>query len=523
MPKRCRVETGWGADVCKRLVWEKDHEGLCFFHSLREKDPREFRERFIEGFERLQPTSPNGFMMITHFVFPSFEAPKGFEFSKPDCDINFTESRFTGTSDFKNARFKASSASFSKAVFDDLVDFSGTEFDCPIGFSNAVFQDEANFKGTELPGGTYFGGAELHRGAGFSGAFFRGYAGFDHAEFGGKAEFRRAKMLGWVDFTNTVFKGEADFGNADFSKALFLGTEFRSDVNMGNAKFRNKAYFPEAHFKKQVNLLDARFLGEFDFREAIFEKGDFDAFELTSRRKEEWSSKLDHGTSRTFDDLLDMAKHLRDDVDPFEVPTGLDNYTHMCKMVFSREGEEASATFLKRLDEEKMVHEIAFIWWAYYGAVKAFVDIFGECPQLLVALSKSCMDRLTPDEEEAKYFVNRALTIDPDNYWVVWDVLLDRNPAVWTERMYKKAGMGVPPWTWEEQVQLLDKILEIKPNDLLGTLLRENVMKENKTISELGPDFWNEEISPRYPWGSLHLKRVLAECAKWKKRHKTET
>jgi hypothetical protein len=87
--------------------------------------------------------------------------------------------------------------------------------------------------------------------------------------------------------------------------------------------------------------------------------------------------------------------------------------------------------------------------------------------------------------------------------------------------MYEKTGMKPPRWTWEEEVSILDRILEIKPDDEIAILMRDRMLREKRTHSELGADFWNEEISPKYHWDRLSLEQVLPECGEWKRRHKS--
>jgi len=218
----------------------------------------------------------------------------------------------------------------------------------------------------------------------------------------------------------------------------------------------------------------------------------------------------------TFDNVLLTAKELVDDLDDALVPVELDRYTQICRKVFASEGEEASARFLMELDEIDFV----FREFAYYGAVKAFVEVFGECPPLLVGLVKSCLSRLTIDTEDAKYFLDRAISIDPEDYWVLWEVLMEGEPCIWTEEMYERVGMGPRPWTWKQEARLLDKILDIKPKDELALLIKETIERERKSIHRVGDDFWNREVTTRFEWGPLPLKEVVPECIEWKKRHK---
>jgi uncharacterized protein YjbI with pentapeptide repeats len=519
MLKKCVVETGWGADRCDRPIWDMDDIGRCYFHSQKEKDPKEFQERFLEEFEKLDVGDSKERVMITRFVFPHFKAPEGLELAISNETIDFGKSTFTGPTDFKAVRFEGDIVDFSEAVFEERVDFSGSEFDCMAHFGDVIFQDEVNFENCDFRYVSFWKTKFLKR-ARFGNTLVRGTADFEEAEFQGEADFRQAKILRWSDFTKARFRSQVDFANADIRKALFLYTEFLDRVEFGNCKFRKMALFPSCHFKGDSNLGEAKLLGEIDLREARFDRPDSTVHEFISRRDAELKSKLDRGTEKTLDDLLEMAMNLARHVDIVdgEVPVDLGRYTESCRRVFARGGEEASATFLKTLDEEEMLEKIPFRWWACYGAVKAYVDVFGECPQLLVALSKNCMERIPPDEMEAKYFMNRALTVDPQNYRVMLEVLLDRNPGVWIEEMYRKAGVVPPRWSWREEVGILDGILGIRPNDELAQFMRSRIVQEKKTVDELGADFWNVEIQQRYSF-HLPLKQVLSECAKWKGRH----
>jgi len=519
MLKKCKVETGFGAELCSRPTWDEDDRDRCYFHSQKEKDPKEFQERFLEEFEKLDVGDSKDRVMITRFIFPDFKAPEGLELAISDETIDFGKSVFTGPTDFKVVRFEGSIVDFSEAVFEERVDFSGCEFDCMAHFSDAVFQNEVNFENCDFRYVSFWKTKFLQR-ARFGNTLVRGTADFEEAEFQGEADFRQTKILRWSDFTKTRFSSPVDFVHADIRNALFLYTEFLDRVDFRNCKFRKKALFPSCHFKGDSNLDESQLLGEIDLREARFDRTDSTIRELISRADTELKSKLGRGTKKTLDDLLEMAVNLARHVDIIdgEVPVDLGRYTESCRRVFAREGEKASATFLKTLDEEQMMEKIPFRWWAYYGAVKAYVDIFGECPPLLVALSKSCMERIPPDEMEAKYFMNRALTVDSQDYRVMLEVLLDNHPGVWIEEMYRKAGIGPPRWTWEEEVRILDIILRIRPNDELAEFMRRRMVQEKKTYEELGADFWNVEIRQRFSF-HLPLKQVLSECAKWKEKH----
>jgi tetratricopeptide (TPR) repeat protein len=214
--------------------------------------------------------------------------------------------------------------------------------------------------------------------------------------------------------------------------------------------------------------------------------------------------------------LLQFAKRLGSDLDENEVPVELEGFVDACRRIYSEVGRESSEAFLLTLDDDNMVDKIPFAEWAYYGSVKAYIEVYGDCPQLLVGLAKSCMTRLTPNEEEARSFLDRALSLDPENYWILWNILMEQDPCLWTEGMYKKAGLEPPPWKWDEEVSILNRILHIEPDNKLAILLKEKMVKEQRRVSELDPRFLNKEVSPKYPYSRLYLKEVLPQCADWK-------
>ena len=160
----------------------------------------------------------------------------------------------------------------SNAIFQELVNFGGTNFTGEAWFSEGNFSGsydlsgvDADFGGiqiiyTDLDGSACFkdakfsGGIANFRGAEFSG----GVANFWGAEFsGGVANFWRAEFSGGdADFGLAVFSG----GDADFEEAVFSG----GDTNFWRAEFSGGgAYFGETKFSG----------GDANFGKAVFSGG----------------------------------------------------------------------------------------------------------------------------------------------------------------------------------------------------------------------------------------------------------
>ncbi len=388
-------------------------------------------------------------------------------------------------------------------------------------FIDAEFYGEANFERSSFHE-ISFVRARFHQKARFENVQFLGNVGFEDGEFRGKSVFRGAKMAYWADFTKAKFQDSVDFSNVDFREALFMGSQFFKNADFKNTKFRRKGLFPTAHFMGKANVLEAEFLGDVDFKDARFDQGDSEIAELLSRREEECRSRAERGTTMTFNDVMSMAKHLGDEVDGYEVPLEIEKFTQLCRDVFTKGGEVNSRTFLLTLDNEKMTVEIPNFEWVYYGVVKAYIGLFGECPGLLIALAENCLSRLSHDSIEGRYYRQRALALDPEDPWVLWMFLLEHDPCTLRKDMLEKARVYIHGMSWRDEVDLLDRILKRKPDDPLATLLKEKMVQDRKRIHELDEDFRYGQMRKvntfEGPGGGPYLGSVLPDCRKWQKR-----
>jgi uncharacterized protein YjbI with pentapeptide repeats len=498
---RCGARNRYGRRICRRRRWKEDHHGLCFLHSGEEKDPVEFQERFLKELAKLQRKHSSYSIDFSHLVFPDVKLTEGLTISTRQFpfSISFSNAQFMGVADFRNVSIHM------------LSDFIGAEF-----------YGEANFEGSSFYE-TSFWRSRFHQKARFENVQFLGNVDFVDGEFRGEAEFRGAKMAYWADFTGAKFRDPVDFSKADIREALFMGSQFFEDVDFKNTKFRRKGLFPTAHFMGKAHVLEAEFRGDVDFQGAESDQGDSGVAELLSRREKEWRSRAELGTTKTFNDVMNMAKHLGDEIDDYEVPMEIERFTQLCRDSFTKEGKADSHAFLLTLDNEKMAAEIPGFLWVYYGAVKAYVDLFGDCPGLLIALAENCMLRTRHNGIEGRYYLQRAIDLDPENPWVLWMFLLENDPCVYRKDMFEKTGLHRR--TWKDEVGLLDRILKRKPGDPLATLLREKMVRNKKRLYELDEDFRYGQMRKfntfNGPGGGAYLRSVLPDCINWRKRHKS--
>ena len=189
-------------------------------------------------------------------------------------DVDFTQSKFDGTTNFRLTSF-GKSTSFWKAGFLADANFQGAKFAGYASFQSAAFSENADFRGAGF-------GEELN----MEFASFLGNAVFLGSCMERDANFFRAELL-VVNFTDAVLQGNAQFSEAKLGRSIFTGTHFlgkasfkgswfQGDASFQNAFFQGEAFFSQGKFKSPAFFEQATFEDEAQFSDvSFFEPADF--------------------------------------------------------------------------------------------------------------------------------------------------------------------------------------------------------------------------------------------------------
>ncbi len=194
---------------------------------------------------------------------------------------HFNETRFCGSADFTEAVF-SQGATFNRARFDLLQkgpDQDGddeeasllhAEADMFVSFERCTFHadEEGHVATFEY---AKFGDRNFRREVSFDGAYFRPSIGlgkerpkviFHRALFIGCTSFNQAQFLPQVagDFTHARFEDKLDLGDCLFAGPVsFAKAQFRQDVVLAQAGFKDYPDFRQATFTHAPELVDAHF------------------------------------------------------------------------------------------------------------------------------------------------------------------------------------------------------------------------------------------------------------------------
>jgi uncharacterized protein YjbI with pentapeptide repeats len=153
-----------------------------------------------------------------------------------DEPVNFKRTRFMGPASFIGNQFKGST-SFDNSLFDTYAYFYGSTFKGPSQFINTKFNKSADF--TE---------ANFENKADFYGSWFNGTAKFLSVTFKNDAYFDAA-----------IFFKSASFREAHFSRARFVGADFKDDVDFQLAQINETADFIGTRLNKKLYLTGIKF------------------------------------------------------------------------------------------------------------------------------------------------------------------------------------------------------------------------------------------------------------------------
>ncbi len=160
--------------------------------------------------------------------------------------------------------------SFSSAIFNGNVNFTGTNFSRDAYFVSATFNNNVNFRDVTFGGDVYFVSA-VFRMANFS-ATFNGDTSFNYATFSRNAVFISSIFNGDANFRGITFTGDAIFSSAIFAGTANFNSTFCGGTNFSYAAFRDYANFSYASFRKTIFFSGCRFNKNVDLEEATFTK-----------------------------------------------------------------------------------------------------------------------------------------------------------------------------------------------------------------------------------------------------------
>lgn len=186
-------------------------------------------------------------------------------------DANFSETTFNMNADFSGATFKGGSVYISLPrpplyepnVVLGVADFRGAKFKNAAKFSESTFNN-AHFNGAEFLGGLF--GAADFGGATFIEAYF-GKSTFNYADFNGAT-------FDYADFNGATF-GSANFYEATFNNSDFSFTTFIGPADFQRAIFIYYADFFGAKFNSIARFWGSTFNDDCDFDRATFNDAEF--------------------------------------------------------------------------------------------------------------------------------------------------------------------------------------------------------------------------------------------------------
>ncbi len=204
---------------------------------------------------RITNSKIDGALRLERSVFEEDVDFTGTEFND---QVSMAESRLKGYISFSGSKF-GESADFSGCRFDEYADFSGSAFGEDAYFLETIFNDDINFRGSEFLRDVYYGGSIFKRYADFSEISFNRYASFRASQFEGYAYLSESHFCSDASFSATEFDSDASFMESKFEgDASFRGTQFKGYLSLMRTRFQEIADFSKSQFGRDVYLTEAR-------------------------------------------------------------------------------------------------------------------------------------------------------------------------------------------------------------------------------------------------------------------------
>jgi hypothetical protein len=139
-----------------------------------------------------------------------------------------------------------------------------------VNLSSTIFNNKVDFRGTQFYGNDYFflnklipivnfSNSQFNNTVYFFGTEFKDYAFFFDTEFNDSAYFSDAKFDSMVIFDSTRFKGVVDFQGVKFNNSLFSQVQFDNSVDFRQSNFNRQTTFIEVQFKSNVDFSGSKF------------------------------------------------------------------------------------------------------------------------------------------------------------------------------------------------------------------------------------------------------------------------
>ena len=168
---------------------------------------------------------------------------KPFVFSNVNVDHEgfFIGAQFEDVIDFSHTNFGTHSR-FHKAVFRAPVTFAEVQFKGVAEFLEVEFQQSANFSQTSFLSGVGFSGSIFRGPVDFSGVKTKQEIYFRFSEFKERVSFRHGQFQSVVDFSNSRFRGDHDFSNTEFVVAPeFTASNVSVEVPIATRKLNQQS------------------------------------------------------------------------------------------------------------------------------------------------------------------------------------------------------------------------------------------------------------------------------------------
>lgn len=227
----------------------------------------------VRSLINIRNSTINGALNFNHIIFEEI--------------VDFGGSQFNGMVEFLNTQFNKN-VSFTESQFFKEARFSGAQFCEDTTFFHAEFKWFADFTEAQFIKKADFFETQFNKGTGFSEVKLKGKeTSFNGAEFVKFAMFTKAEIIGeQIDFLGVSFCSglcfmeaklsgdEIRFHNARFGSFVdFRGTEFSGkEIFFDGAEFLGFTNFSKVQFNGETSFFNAHFIGPTVFNESRFDK-----------------------------------------------------------------------------------------------------------------------------------------------------------------------------------------------------------------------------------------------------------
>jgi uncharacterized protein YjbI with pentapeptide repeats len=269
-------------------VWTCPHdaeesEELCIFHlPVKRKNDKEVAKRLLQEIDQAVDieageTEKHRLQFLCS-KFGDFDISKESEYMEstyifaPEQKIDLSYADFNGEVDFSGVSFNTSHVILNGIYFQDVVDFSRSEFEGIMHFTGAEFQSKTYFKDSVFHKSVTFR-RTLFDSVTFSSVEFRQDADFHKAIFSSQTVFVSSSFKESVDFSDVIFKYDDEFSDSKIKEEGVIGQRTFEMIDFYDASFNKSANFMRTEFRNVTQMNNIECGGSINFSYSEFQKG----------------------------------------------------------------------------------------------------------------------------------------------------------------------------------------------------------------------------------------------------------